>query len=228
LLQGFYGAYMDSATKLDEVQLANVDGIATRLLSVRWNGVNLAGIDWGSVKKVIDEEIARSPMDENGVRKNAPRRNVEYREAVQTYRQLQGVLQSQGLADEAGRFAYRARVLQRILYRRQRKLGKYVALSLLAMTGYGYKFGRAVAVYLATIGSFGIFLWLAGSISKVPLTVVDSLVISVTSFHGRGIASLQGFSLSSPLAIMSAIEAVVGLMIEATVIATLTQRLIGR
>jgi uncharacterized protein YjbI with pentapeptide repeats len=51
--------------------------------------------------------------------------------------------------------------------------------------------------------------------------------ISVTSFHGRGF--LPGpFALSSPVTALAALEAVIGLFIEISFIATFTQRFFGR
>jgi hypothetical protein len=46
--------------------------------------------------------------------------------------------------------------------------------------------------------------------------------------HGRGFSPGQNIGLSSPLTILAAIEAFVGLIIEITFIATLTQRFFRR
>jgi hypothetical protein len=49
----------------------------------------------------------------------------------------------------------------------------------------------------------------------------------MTSFHGRGFFP-GGIKLDDPLTVLAAIEAFVGLLIEVTFIATLTQRLFGK
>ena len=50
----------------------------------------------------------------------------------------------------------------------------------------------------------------------------------MTSFHGRGFTPGENIGLSNPLTILAAIEALVGLIIEVTLIATLTQRFFKR
>ena len=52
-------------------------------------------------------------------------------------------------------------------------------------------------------------------------------LFSMTSFHGRGFFP-GGITLDDPLTVVAAIEAFVGLLIEVTFIATLTQRLFGK
>jgi hypothetical protein len=54
-----------------------------------------------------------------------------------------------------------------------------------------------------------------------------ALVLSVSSFHGRGFFQPVQ-SLGDPGAIIAAIEAVFGLLIEISFIATFTQRFFGR
>ncbi|HEY1354054.1 MAG TPA: hypothetical protein VGF67_30965 [Ktedonobacteraceae bacterium] len=46
----------------------------------------------------------------------------------------------------------------------------------------------------------------------------------MTSFHRRGFLPGNNISLSDPLTVLAALEALVGLIIEVTFIATLTQR----
>jgi hypothetical protein len=50
--------------------------------------------------------------------------------------------------------------------------------------------------------------------------------VSLTAFHGRGFFAQQ-FSPGDPQAIIAAVEAVVGLLIEISFIATFTQRYFG-
>ena len=57
--------------------------------------------------------------------------------------------------------------------------------------------------------------------------LAEALVLSVSSFHGRGFF-LQSMTLSDPFARLAAAEAVLGLLIEISFIATFTQRFFGR
>jgi hypothetical protein len=71
---------------------------------------------------------------------------------VRANRQLATALRSQGLTDQADRFAYRAQALQGEALGRQAKLGAYVGSALLnGLSGYGYKPGRSLMLYLAML-----------------------------------------------------------------------------
>jgi len=55
----------------------------------------------------------------------------------------------------------------------------------------------------------------------------EAIVIRMTALHGRGFFP-EEFKPGDPQALVAAIEALVGLLIEVTFIATLTQRLFGK
>jgi hypothetical protein len=59
------------------------------------------------------------------------------------------------------------------------------------------------------------------------LTWNEAGVVSLTAFHGRGFFS-SAFQPGDPQAALAAIEAVIGLLIEITFIATFTQRFFAR
>ena len=152
----------------------------------------------------------------------------EYEAAVRANRQLAVALRAQGLDEEAARFAYRAQLLQRIVLRRQSKFGQYLfSLLLDLLAGYGYRPGRSVEAYLVVIfGFMGLYLLNAHS-AAVHLTWDEALVLSVISFHGRGFF-LQNIALGDTFVRLAAAEAVLGLVIEISFIATFTQRFLGR
>jgi hypothetical protein len=52
-------------------------------------------------------------------------------------------------------------------------------------------------------------------------------VFSVASFHGCGLFPSENVTLHSPLTVLAALEAVIGLLIEISFIATFTQRFFG-
>jgi hypothetical protein len=63
--------------------------------------------------------------------------------------------------------------------------------------------------------------------AAVHLSWDEALILSVSSFHGRGFF-LQNVPLGDTFARLAAAEAVLGLLIEISLIATFTQRYLGR
>src|SRR5205807_6193669 len=95
------------------------------------------------------------------------------------------------------------------------------------LAGYGYKPERSVFAYIVIILAFmGLYLLNAHLVAP-HLRWDEALVLSVSSFHGRGFFS-QDISLGDTYARLAAAEAVVGLFIEISFIATFTQRFFGR
>jgi hypothetical protein len=109
------------------------------------------------------------------------------------------------------------------IWRRIRSFAAYVFSWFLdILAGYGYKPGRSLLIYILMILGFATCYYLIGHLSPS-----EALIFSVTSFHGRGF--LPGpFALGNPVTGLAAVEAVVGLFIEISFIATFTQRFFGR
>jgi hypothetical protein len=162
-------------------------------------------------------------------------------------------MRAQGMNEEAVPFAYHAQKLQRKVLWRQVVWGKAEADSLQAgrqkglwervrelrwrtlkfgayifswfldvLAGYGYKPVRSLCIYLIMIAAFTICYLALGHLSPR-----EALIFSVTAFHGRGFFP-GPFVLSDPVTALAALEAVVGLFIEISFIATFTQRFFGR
>jgi len=246
-------AFFDSATNLEKIVLADAKGRCALLADVHWGDVNLSVIDWQQVKRLGDENLARIPQRQRGSIQDKQRWLNNYRAAIRANRQLANSMRAQGINEEAIPFAYRAQVLQRrVLWRHmlwgrqavssvdgyvhdglrqtmrelwQRMLsgGSYIFSWFLdILAGYGYKPGRSLLMYVLMITIFAIAYHLLGSLS-----LKEAIIFSITSFHGRGF--LPGpFTLRSPVTAFAAIEAVVGLFIEISFIATFTQRFFGR
>jgi len=244
-LEGAYllRVFFDHATRLNGISLADKQYGPALLAEINWGGTNLFVVDWESVKMLGDEHQAHQPKysDEEmkDEVKNKARRVLEYRWAVRANRQLAAVLRDQGLNEEADSFAYRAQRLRRIVWRRQtllpqqkfwqriRRLGSYLlSIFLDLLSGYGYKPSRSIIAYLLVIFAFALAYYVFGHLPLFP----DSLIFSLTSFHGRGFfPSLSGeTNLHNPLVVLAAFEAIVGLFIEISFIATFTQRFFGR
>lgn len=114
------------------------------------------------------------------------------------------------------------------MLRLEKKLGQYFfSLFLDLLAGYGYKPFRSFIAYLIVIASFAIAYFAIGQKAGPPLSPLGSVVFSMTSFHGRGFFP-GGISLDDPLTVVAAFEAFIGLLIEVTFIATLTQRFFGK
>jgi hypothetical protein len=223
----FFRAQLEGVD-LRAVILSDKSHIGPRLADIQWGNTNLAVADWSQVKMLDDEHQARQKRYPNREVKLKALKLIEYKRAVRANRQLAVVLRAQGLNEEADHFAYRAQRLQRVVSRKQRKYGRYLFsgfLSLLA--GYGYRPLRSLLWYLVIIFVFAIAFFTFGHLALWP---PDAFVYSLTSFHGRGFfPGLEGkHSLHDPLIMLAAFEAVVGLFIEISFIATFTQRFLGR
>ena len=175
-----------------------------------------------------DECEAIQEVDsEDGQVKNSFWRFHDYQRATRAYRQLSVALRNQGLNEEAARYAFRAQRMQRKVFWYQRKFGQYLFSGFLnLLAGYGYRFWRSLFAYAFVIvviccTYFIIVTW------GLIFHGIGSIVFSMTAFHGRGFFP-GGIDLDDPLTVVAALEAFVGLLIEVTLIATLTQRLFGK
>ena len=231
-----YRAHLEGArlgrTRIKEARLKRAvesgeQHIGPSIADAQWGNVNLAVVQWSQVDMLGDEYEARQAAHAGKI-KSSETRLEEYEAAVRAYRQLAVALRAQGLDEEAARFAYRAQLLQRIVLRQQGKFGQYLfSLLLDLLAGYGYRPGRSVEAYLVVIfGFMGLYLLNAHS-AAVHLTWDEALVLSVSSFHGRGFF-LQNIALGDSFVRLAAAEAVLGLVIEISFIATFTQRFLGR
>jgi uncharacterized protein YjbI with pentapeptide repeats len=205
-------AFFDSATSLEGASLSDSKYGSASLVDIHWGDVNLAVIDWSTIS-ILGDESDHLYVD------------IEtYKIATRAYRQLSVALRNQGLNEDAARFAFRAQRMQRKLFWYQHKFGQYLFSGFLnLLSGYGYRFWRSFVAYAFVIGVFAAIYYHIGP----HLAWYESIVISMTAFHGRGFFPTQ-FNPGDPQAIAAAIEALFGLFIEITLIATLTQRLFGK
>ncbi len=211
--------------RLMDIALANSEGIGPQLADIQWGDVNLTVVDWSQIIMLGDERVACEEVDrEYGKKKEYGVRLREFKTAARAYRQLAVVLRNQGLNEDSARFAYRAHLMQRKVFRYQHKVWQFLgSLFLGLVSGYGYRAVRCFIAYALVIGVFASIYLLLGA----HLTWNEAIVISMTAFHGRGFFPEQ-FKPGDPQAMVAAIEAFVGLLIEVTFIATLTQRLFGK
>ncbi len=258
-------AFFDPATSLAGIVLGDPMSGWASLADVRWNGVNLAVVDWSAVGMLGDERAARedararksstsaADVKAAGTSRHARRqarqqaaveRLETYQAAGRATRQLAMALRAQGITDDADRFAYRAQVLRREELRRQvllrspdgrphparrlRRLASYCGSALLNwIAGYGYRPGRSLIAYIVINCVFAGLYLLNSQFATPHLRWDEALVLSVSSFHGRGFFA-SGISLGDTLARLAAGEAIIGLLLEITFIATFTNRFFAR
>jgi uncharacterized protein YjbI with pentapeptide repeats len=176
------------------------------------------------------ERLAREAQAQPETQQQLDRERLQA--AVRANRQLAVVLCAQGLNEAADRFSYRAQVLRRRVLRCSgaRAYGPYIFSWLLdVLAGYGYKPGRTLVAYLSTVLGFAIIYEMLGLLTgyRPAMSPLYALVVSIISFHGRGFFP-GGFLPTLPMAVCAACEAIPGLTIEISFIATFTQRYFGR
>jgi len=224
----FHEAYFDRDTSLSQVVLYDQQSGGASLADVHWEGANLATVDWMNLQVLGEEIEARSRHNTHGRKIDKTKRRENYEIAVRANRQLATVLRSQGLNEAADRFAYRAQLMQRrVLHLQQHYLRAFGSWLLDLISGYGYKPMRSIMAYVVIICAFAGAYLLHAQFAAPHLTWDESLVLSISSFHGRGFFS-SGINLSDMLARLAAGEAIAGLLIEITLIATFTQRFFAR
>jgi uncharacterized protein YjbI with pentapeptide repeats len=220
-------AVFDVESSLEAAELADNGGVSGRLVDVRWSDVPLTSVDWSRVRVLGDEHMARRRLT-HGRPKSAEHRAVEYRHATAANRQLATTLRAQGINDDADRFAYRAQLCQRRLLRLQRHYVRYLgSLFLSLISGYGYRPLRSFVTYVLVVLAFAGAFLLNAQFATPHLRWDEALVLSISAFHGRGFFT-SGISLGDTLARLAAGEAIIGLLIEITFIATFTQRFFAR
>jgi uncharacterized protein YjbI with pentapeptide repeats len=226
----FTRARMDATTILgdsSEEEKVSFDA-TTRLLDVGWNGAILALVNWDEVPRLGDEagiKAARTRKERVGA----------YLDAARAYHGLTKALEAQGLMSSALRYRRRQHQLERAAQLRSFNLPGWIfSTALNIVSGYGDRPLRALGVYLAVILAFaGIYFGVTTPGSPIfftgsqPLQLHEAVVFSLSSFHGRGFFP-STIGLGDPVAIVAALEAVVGLFIELVLIATFTRRLFER
>jgi Pentapeptide repeats (8 copies) len=210
---------MDMATVLIDIALDT----NTWLGDVAWNGAQLTRVDW-----------TQAPMlgDEQAIKEAKKRRECieAVRYAARAYHGLAVALREQGVAIPASGYRLREQRLERRALRLERKYGAWFFSGLLDLVaGYGERPGRILISYVAVVASFAAAYWAVTHYLETQLSKLrwdEALVLSLTSFHGRGF--FPGFlSLGDWVARLGAAEAVIGLFIELILIATFSRRFLG-
>ena len=213
---------------MDGLILADENHVGPRLVDTQWGDANLATIAWSQMHLLGDECEARQQKRE-GKYKDRETRLKEFDDAVRANRQLAMALQAQGLNEDAARFIYRSQMLRRktLALQGASKSGAYLfSLFLELFTGYGYHLWRIVIAYVLMVSLFASLYYGFGLSHPPHISLMGALVLSITAFHGRVFSS--PFLMDSPQSIVTAFEAVTGLVFEGLFIAMLTQRFFNR
>jgi hypothetical protein len=109
-------------------------------------------------------------------------------------------------------------------------ISSILATLLDVLTGYGYKPKRTLFWYIVTVLSFaGAYYQLGASVTGHPFDRVGAAVFSILAFHGRGFFPSGGDLIyNSKVVVLGAVEAVIGLLIELSFVATFTGRFFRR
>lgn len=218
-------ASFDDETRLDSVTLSNPQHGSARTADINWNDVNLSVINWRDALASGDGLRAALGLG-NRSQKPGFRSGELVEEWVRSNRLLAAILASQGLSEIADHYAYRAQVAQRRMYKQEGQAGRWIfSLFLALIAGYGYRPIRAVFCYFAVISLFWI-LYLIEAPDRHAISPLGALILSIASFHGRGLFP-NGVALDSAIVVTAACQAVVGLVVEATFIATFAQRFLA-
>lgn len=245
-------AYMDVGTMLDNVTLSTQRDGAAQVADLHWDDVNITVVRWAYVDVLGDEQV----LTRTKTRSTAPhsqeiaRQISQYEVAVRANRQVAVLLRAQGINEAADRFAYQAQTLQRDVLRLQGDWGRFCFFTFLQrLAGYGYRPGYALRWYGATLLVSTLSFWWQAMVLAHPVVALscapgracvgqvvqpqswyellgESVLASITFIHGRGF--FPGQLTTGWQMLTAAIDAVAGLVIEASFVATFVQRFFAR
>ncbi len=246
----FTETFLDATTDLRDAVISDDEHGTICLADAHLRDVNLAAIAWPAHMRLGDEENAeklrKRPLDDpddvgeplpanatSEQRRKAERERHDavlgaYRAAARAYQQVAAAMHSQGMSVEADHLAYRGHLMQRRVFRYQRKwLRVAVSWLLDLIAGYGYKPERSLIAYISVLFVFAAAYFAIGQTMGPAFSPLGAFVFSITSFHGRGFFP-GGSSLDDQFTVVAAFEALAGLIFEVSVIVTFTRRFVGK
>jgi uncharacterized protein YjbI with pentapeptide repeats len=210
---------LDQQSSIDEA----VFDEHTRFLDILWGGTTLSRNNWNDLRKLGDED----DVPAHGERKDIAQ---AYRRVARTYRILSLNLRQQGMAEPADRFRMRGISWQARSDFRLRRYGRWAStMTLRGIGGYGQTLWVPLLYYVLVVLSWtGFYLVISchPTAEQSHLGLWDSLVYSITAFHGRGVYP-SGITVGRLMTLLGALEAVIGLFIEAILVASFARRFMG-
>lgn len=242
-----------SQINLFDAVLVDGNGVGPSLADVQWGETNLSLVDWSQIRILGDEQRASQPIAD-GKKKDRATRQKEYKAAYRANHQLATALQNQGLVEDASRFTYRAKRLERVVRfytlrtiswrdkntkkRTVKSIGKGLLHFLPALlswlfswflfliAGYGYRLRYCLLWYVFIVSGCALAYLL---MEPHYFTWWTALAESVNVFHGRGASpNLPQLAHPARFAMLTIAEAWAGLVIEVVLVATLIQRFFGK
>lgn len=193
---------------VDELKSVIIDG-NTRFNEVKWGGRLVM-----QPRKIKDRE----------------QRLRAYRLAAQTNHEIAEMLREGGFLAEASSYRLAEQRMRRGILRNTQRYGAWLFSYLLnIMSGYGERLGRTLSTYVAVILGFATLYFLGANyfgLEAARLSPYQAIILSVVSFHGRGFVS-SFLQLGDPMSGITVVESVIGLLIEAIIIATFSRRFLG-
>jgi uncharacterized protein YjbI with pentapeptide repeats len=203
------------------LRLARVTRFATSIGGIDWSLIDVSQLNWDDVTKFGDEHWAESSDD------------LSMYEVIKLYRGLAHRLREDGFLASADRLTYRSLVVQRQIRLRESGIPSFVGSFLLdALAGYGFKPMRTLGVYIVTVLGFAAAYFYLTPPPGVAFSPWAALFLSMASFHGRGFFpgtndATHLLAPDAPMVALAAAEALFGLFVEISLIATFTQRFFG-
>ncbi len=227
------GAVFDDKTILSKIKLSS----QTRLGDIDWNDASLAHVDWTGIRTLGDEILIANRGKLIREENKGAMRVTEYRfliskvcrDVARAYHGLVVTLERQGLDVPASRFRVREQRMEKHALRFENRRGAWVFSSLLdSVAGYGERPGNVIVWYLIVVSFFALGYYL--TTNALPprndqLSPLGAIFLSILSFHGRGFIPGSYTQLGGWAVGLAAIEAVIGLSIEAIFVATLIRRI---
>lgn len=195
---------------------------ATSIGGVDWSQCDITQINWDGVTGLGDEYHVESGD------------TLALYAVLKLYRTLAHRLREEGFITASDRLTYRSLIVQRKIRLRESGIVPYLGSWLLgALAGYGYKPLRTLGVYLVTVVTFAAAYYYLAPLSHVSFSLPASLYFSIASFHGRGFfpgayTATGTLAPDAPIVGLAALEALLGLFVEISFIATFTQRFFAR
>ncbi len=236
-----------NGAKLDRASLEQILFKETNLAVVEWKpftvtrangepehfGVILLGDEVEAKeqrKRVYTYDAEGRQRDlKHGKRKTAKQRAKDFRAAERAYRALAVTLSDQGLSRDGTRFQYTAEVMGRKAQFFERHYFRWgISLALGFFAGYGiHQIWRLLLTYVGAILGFTIAYYAIGryGIPTTTMTPINALLLSFMSFHGRGLAPTTG--LTDVMRYVAVGEALIGVLVEALLVAALVRRITG-
>lgn len=236
------GTRMDAETDLTDASVRRNFGAAVpkrrrraaskltgglRVRDLKWNGVSLARL------RLLDDQLYLGDEEDIALATTRKDRIARMRDAARAYQGIALALRSQGLSVLGSAARLREQELERQALFAEHKWGHAFGWLLLeVVSGYGERVRRTVIAYAVIVAVFAVlYFTLAGGFNFANFQfsrIIDALVLSVTSFHGRGFfPGLVGATPHDPSVIAAAVEALFGLVVEANLIAAFSRRFLG-